>query len=54
MRAVIQRVSSASVSVDGQLVGQIGVGLLALIGAASGDATADIEYVASKICWTGK
>jgi D-tyrosyl-tRNA(Tyr) deacylase len=49
MRAVVQRVSSASVSVDGQLVGRIGAGLLALIGVAEGDGPADIEYVASKI-----
>ena len=49
MRAVLQRVSSAAVSVDGQIVGRIGPGLLALIGVAAGDVAADIEYVASKI-----
>ena len=49
MRAVVQRVSSASVSVAGQIVGQIGLGILALVGVGDGDAAADIEYVASKI-----
>ncbi len=49
MRCVIQRVSSASVSVDGQTVGRIGEGLLVLVGVAAGDGPADIEYVASKI-----
>lgn len=49
MRCVIQRVSAASVSVDGQIVGQIRHGVLALIGVAKGDASADTEYVASKI-----
>jgi D-tyrosyl-tRNA(Tyr) deacylase len=49
MRTVIQRVVSASVSVDGQVVGKIGAGLLALIGVAMGDTPADIEYTASKI-----
>jgi len=37
------------VSVDGQIVGEIGAGLLALIGVASGDGQTDIEYIASKI-----
>ena len=49
MRCVLQRVTSASVSVDGQIVGQIGAGLLVFVGVAEGDASADIEYVASKI-----
>jgi len=49
MRCVLQRVSSASVSVDGQTVGQIGRGLLVLVGMAGGDDSADIDYVASKI-----
>jgi D-tyrosyl-tRNA(Tyr) deacylase len=49
MRCVLQRVSSASVSVDGQTVGQIGRGLLVLVGMAGGDGSADIDYVASKI-----
>lgn len=49
MRAVVQRVTSASVSVDGQIVGQIQHGLLVFAGVAAGDGPADIEYVASKI-----
>jgi len=49
MRAVIQRVSQASVTVDGEVVGRIGKGFLALIGAAHEDTDADVEYIASKI-----
>ena len=49
MRLVLQRVTSASVSVDGQVVGQIGRGLVVLVGVADGDTSADIEYVASKL-----
>jgi D-tyrosyl-tRNA(Tyr) deacylase len=49
MRCVIQRVSAASVSVGGQIVGTIQQGLLALVGVAKGDTSADTEYVASKI-----
>ena len=49
MRCVVQRVTSASVVVDGRVVGAIGVGLVALIGVAKGDGPADIDYVASKI-----
>jgi D-tyrosyl-tRNA(Tyr) deacylase len=49
MRCVVQRVSSASVTVDGQVVGQIGPGLVALVGVAAGDEAADVEYIASKV-----
>ena len=49
MRCVVQRVTSASVSVDGQIVGQIGSGLVVLVGMAEGDDAADMDYVASKI-----
>jgi D-tyrosyl-tRNA(Tyr) deacylase len=49
VRAVIQRVSSASVTVSGQVVGQIGHGLLVLLGVAKGDEAADIAYTTSKI-----
>ena len=49
MRCVVQRVSAASVSVEGLVVGEIGRGLVAMIGVANGDDTADIDYVASKI-----
>jgi D-aminoacyl-tRNA deacylase len=49
MRAVVQRVSMASVSVEGRVVGEIGLGLLVLLGVAAGDATADADYLAEKI-----
>jgi len=49
MRAVVQRVSQASVSTADGIVGEIARGLVVLVGIASGDDTADIEYIASKI-----
>lgn len=49
MRAVVQRVSSANVKVDGQTVGQIGRGLLVLLGVAPGDTPADARWLAEKI-----
>ena len=49
MRAVVQRVSSASVQVDGRIVGQIGPGLLAFVGVERGDGHADAGYIAGKI-----
>ena len=48
MRAVVQRVSRASVTVDGKNVGQIEEGLLVLLGIGMSDTTRDVEYVASK------
>ena len=48
MRAVIQRVSRASVTVDGKLVGEIGKGLLVLLGVATGDDEAAADYLADK------
>lgn len=49
MRAVVQRVTSASVQVDGATVGSIGVGLLALIGVAPTDGDQDVATIVRKI-----
>ncbi|MBP8961939.1 MAG: D-tyrosyl-tRNA(Tyr) deacylase [Opitutaceae bacterium] len=49
MRAVVQRVSSASVSIDGAVVGEIGPGLMVLLGVAEGDTPADGAWLAQKI-----
>ncbi len=49
MRAVLQRVSRASVSVDGVPAGQIGAGLLILVCAMQGDAEAQADKLAAKI-----
>lgn len=49
MRAVVQRVSRASVRVDGEIVGQIGQGVLVLLGVAQSDTEADADYLADKI-----
>ncbi len=49
MRALIQRVTEASVSIDGEVEGAIGPGLLVLLGVADGDADADARYLADKI-----
>lgn len=49
MRAVIQRVSSASVTADGAITGQIGHGLLVLLGIACDDTEADLDYITKKI-----
>ncbi len=49
MRAVIQRVSSAQVCVDGQVVGQIGQGFLVLLGIAHADGDEEALYLARKI-----
>ena len=50
MRAVVTRVSSASVSVDGKTIGQIGKGFLVLLGVRVGDTEADAERIADRIC----
>jgi D-tyrosyl-tRNA(Tyr) deacylase len=49
MRAVVQRVSQASVSVDGAAVARIGPGLVVLLGVGVGDGEADAEYLADKV-----
>ncbi len=49
MRAVVQRVAEASVSVEGKIVAEIGRGLLVLLGVADTDSLADLEYLSRKI-----
>ncbi len=49
MRAVVQRVSRASVTVGDRTVGAIGPGLLVLVGVEQGDGPADVQYIAGKI-----
>ena len=48
MKALLQRVTQASVSVGGAVVGRIGPGLLVLLGIAAGDTEKDAEYLAQK------
>lgn len=48
MRTVLQRVDSASVTVDGQAVGRIGRGLLALVGVEKGDTDEEARFLARK------
>jgi D-tyrosyl-tRNA(Tyr) deacylase len=48
MRAVLQRVSRASVAVDGELIAEISSGLLVLLGVAQGDSRADADWLARK------
>ena len=49
MRAVVQRVSRATVSVDGSITGAIDTGLLVLLGVGQHDQTSDADYLAEKI-----
>jgi D-tyrosyl-tRNA(Tyr) deacylase len=49
MRAVLQRVSSASVAVDGETVGAVERGLVVLLGAEEADTAEDVEWLAAKI-----
>lgn len=48
MRLVIQRVSRASVEIDGNIHGAIGCGLMVLVGVAQGDTPADVEWLVAK------
>ena len=48
MRALVQRVTQASVTVDGEVLGQIGPGLVVLLGIAGTDGPSEIEYIVSK------
>lgn len=50
MRAVIQRVTSASVTVEDKIVGQIGHGIMILLGIEKGDAEAQADWLVDKIC----
>lgn len=50
MRAVLTRVKSAAVTIDGKTVGQIGQGFLILLGVHAGDTQAEAEKIADKIC----
>lgn len=49
MRAVVQRVSEARVSVDGQIIGEIGKGILVLLGVTHDDTDNDVSYLGDKI-----
>lgn len=49
MKVVIQRVTSASVAVGGKIAGQIGQGLVVLLGVAKGDSEAQAEWLAEKV-----
>ena len=49
MRAVVQRVKTSKVMVDGAVVGEIGTGVLIFLGVGVGDTIDDAEYLASKI-----
>jgi D-aminoacyl-tRNA deacylase len=49
MRAVLQRVKQASVTVDGAVVGEIGQGLLIFLGVGNGDAEADVDFLVDKV-----
>jgi len=48
MRAVVQRVRRARVTVNGETTGEIGFGLLVLLGVGAGDTRADADYLAEK------
>ncbi|HWZ80982.1 MAG TPA: D-aminoacyl-tRNA deacylase [Terriglobales bacterium] len=48
MRAVVQRVSRSKVTVNGEATGEIGLGLLVLLGVGTGDTNADADYLVEK------
>jgi D-aminoacyl-tRNA deacylase len=49
VRAVLQRVTSAKVTVEGRVTGEIGPGLLVLLGVGKGDSETDVEWMVDKI-----
>jgi D-tyrosyl-tRNA(Tyr) deacylase len=49
MRAVVQRVTSARVLVEGRVTGEIGQGLLVFLGVEQGDGDADLDYIVNKV-----
>ena len=49
MRAVVQRVTSSSVSVDGKIIGEIGLGFNVLIGISKEDTLEDLKYIKDKV-----
>lgn len=49
MRAVVQRVTQAKVTVEGRVTGEIGPGLLVLLGAGAGDTEVDLGYIVDKL-----
>ena len=49
MRAVVQRVTQASVTVEGETVGSIGPGIMVLIGVADTDTDKDLKYITDKV-----
>src|SRR3954471_21106862 len=50
MRAVVERVSHARVTVSGEVTGEISAGLLVLLAVAQSDADKDLDYMVDKIC----
>ena len=50
MRAVVQRVDSANVTVDEKITGEVQKGLLVLLGVAEGDTDKDLAYIIDKVC----
>ena len=50
MRAVLQRVRRADVTVDGACIGKIEQGLLVFLGVEQGDGESDLDYIVSKVC----
>jgi len=49
VRAIIQRVTNASVAVDGEVIGSIGKGILIFLGVSDDDTEADLKYIADKM-----